>query len=32
MKDVAGKTKNVPLDAHLLEVGRDIGLSFGEPK
>ena len=32
MKDVAGKTKNVPLDAHMLEVGRDIGLSFGEPK
>jgi 6-phosphofructokinase 1 len=32
MKDVAGKTKNVPPDAHMLEVGRDIGLSFGEPK
>jgi len=32
MKDVAGKTKNVPLDAHMLEVGRDIGISFGEAK
>jgi 6-phosphofructokinase 1 len=32
MKDVAGKTKVIPLDSRLLEVGRDIGLSFGEPK
>ncbi len=32
MKDVAGKTKTIPLDSKLLEVGRDIGLSFGEAK
>lgn len=30
MKDVAGKTKTIPKDATLLQVGRDIGISFGE--
>ena len=28
--DVAGKTKTIPLDAPLLQVGRDIGVSYGE--
>ncbi len=30
MKDVAGKTKTIPLDDELLRVGREIGLSFGD--
>ncbi len=30
ISDVAGKTKTIPLDAELLKVGRDIGISFGE--
>lgn len=30
VKDVAGKTKTIPLDDELLKVGRDIGLSYGE--
>ncbi len=30
MKDVAGKTKTIPLDDELLSVGREIGLSFGD--
>jgi len=30
MADVAGKTKTIPPDSPLLEVGRDIGISFGE--
>ncbi len=32
IKEVAGFTKTVPLDAPLLSVGREIGLSYGEPK
>lgn len=32
IKEVAGFTKTVPLDAPLLAVGREIGLSYGEPK
>ena len=32
IKDVAGKTKIVPPDAPLLAVGRETGLSYGEPK
>jgi 6-phosphofructokinase 1 len=30
LKDVAGKTKTIPMDDPLLDVGRDIGISFGE--
>ncbi len=30
MKDVAGKTKTIPLDSELLRVGREIGLNFGD--
>ncbi|MDD5017998.1 MAG: ATP-dependent 6-phosphofructokinase [Eubacteriales bacterium] len=30
LSDVAGKTKTIPLDAPLLDVGRNIGISFGE--
>ncbi len=30
IKDVAGKTKTIPLDDELLKVGLDIGLSYGE--
>lgn len=30
VKEVAGKTKTIPLDAELLRVGREIGLSYGE--
>ena len=30
LSDVAGKTKTIPADAPLLEVGRNIGVSFGE--
>lgn len=30
VNEVAGKTKVIPLDADLLQVGRDIGLSYGE--
>lgn len=30
MADVAGKTKTIPAEASLLQVGRDIGISFGE--
>ena len=30
MKDVAGKTKTIPLDAELLRVGREVGLNFGD--
>jgi len=30
MKDVAGKTKTIPLDDELLRVGREIGLNFGD--
>lgn len=29
IKDVAGKTKTIPLDSELLRVGRDIGLCYG---
>ncbi len=32
IKDVAGKTKTVPLNAPLLDVGRKVGVSYGEPK
>lgn len=32
IEEVAGKTKTIPLDADLLRVGREIGLSYGEPK
>ena len=32
IKEVAGFTKTVPLDAPLQAVGREIGLSYGEPK
>ncbi len=30
MKEVAGKTKTIPMDAPLLDVARSIGISFGE--
>ncbi len=30
MKDVAGKTKTIPLDSDLLRVGREVGLNFGD--
>jgi 6-phosphofructokinase 1 len=30
MKDVAGKTKTIPLDDAMLRVGREIGLNFGD--
>lgn len=30
MADVEGKTKTIPLDSELLNVGRDIGISYGE--
>ncbi len=30
MKDVAGKTKTIPLESELLRVGREIGLNFGD--
>ncbi len=30
MKDVAGKTKTIPLDSELLRVGREMGLNFGD--
>ncbi len=30
MKDVAGKTKTIPLDSELLQAGREIGVSFGD--
>ncbi|MGI5848645.1 MAG: 6-phosphofructokinase [Christensenellales bacterium] len=30
ISDVAGKTKTIPSDAPLLQVGRDIGISYGE--
>ena len=30
IRDIGGKTKTIPLDASLLDVGRKIGISFGE--
>ena len=30
VEEVAGKTKTIPMDAPLLDVGRSIGISFGE--
>jgi 6-phosphofructokinase len=30
IEDVAGRTKTIPLDADLLSIGRDIGISYGE--
>ena len=30
MKDVAGKTKVIPLNSELLRVGREMGLNFGD--
>lgn len=30
VKEVAGKTKTIPMDADLLRVGREIGLSYGD--
>jgi 6-phosphofructokinase len=30
LEDVAGKTKTIPLDADLLNVGREIGIGYGE--
>lgn len=30
LKDVAGKTKTIPLDADLLSIGREIGIGYGE--
>jgi 6-phosphofructokinase 1 len=32
IKDVAGKTKTVPLDAPLLAAGRNVGIGYGEPQ
>ena len=31
IKNVADKQRTVPLDDHLLQAGRSIGVSFGEP-
>lgn len=30
LKDVAGKTKTIPLDSDLLVIGRETGISFGD--
>jgi 6-phosphofructokinase 1 len=30
LKDVAGKTKTIPLDSDLLYIGRETGVGFGE--
>lgn len=30
LKDVAGKTKTIPLDSDLLSIGRETGISFGD--
>ncbi len=32
LKDIAGKTKYVPEDHQLIEVGRSIGITFGDGK
>jgi 6-phosphofructokinase 1 len=30
LSDVAGKTKTIPPDSELLNVGREIGIGYGE--